>query len=53
MAFVFSVSIEMLQLLLRLRWVFGWNGLVKIVSPQEVCEDYRQMLENALRTQEL
>lgn len=36
-----------------LRWVFGWNGLVKIVSPQKVCEDYRQMLENALRTQEL
>lgn len=36
-----------------LRWVFGWNGLVKIVFPQEVCEDYRQMLENALRTQEL
>ena len=35
-----------------LRWVFGWNGLVKIVSPQKVCEDYRQMLENALRTQE-
>ena len=22
-------------------------------SPQKVCEDYRQMLENALRTQEL
>lgn len=36
-----------------LKWVFGWNGLVKIVFPQEVCEDYRQMLENALRTQEL
>lgn len=36
-----------------LRWVFGWNGLVKIVSPQKACEDYRQMLENALRTQEL
>lgn len=35
-----------------LRWVFGWNGLVKIVSPQKVCEDYRQMLENALKTQE-
>jgi len=36
-----------------LRWVFGWNGLVKIVSPQKVCEDYRQMLENALEIQKL
>ena len=34
-----------------LRWVFAWNGLVKIVSPEEVCNRYCTMLENAIAAQ--
>lgn len=33
------------------RWVFGWQGAVKIVAPQDVCDGYTQMLETALRLQ--
>lgn len=36
-----------------LRWVFGWNGLVKIISPADVCDNYCEMLENVLKTQRL
>ena len=34
-----------------LRWVFAWNGLVKIVSPEEVCNRYCKMLETAINIQ--
>ena len=30
------------------RWVFGWNGAMKIISPEKVREEYRTMLRNAL-----
>ena len=34
-----------------LRWVFAWNGLVKIVSPEEVGNRYCKMLETAINIQ--
>ena len=34
-----------------LRWVFAWNGLVKIISPKEVCSRYCKMLETAINIQ--
>ena len=30
------------------RWVFGWNGAMKIVGPEEVREEYREMVRRAL-----
>ena len=30
------------------RWIFGWNGSIKILSPKEIKEEYKAMLERAL-----
>lgn len=30
------------------RWVFGWNGAVKIISPEETICSYKQMIQNAM-----
>ena len=31
------------------RWVFGWEGEIRITEPAEVREEYRKMLEEALK----
>ncbi len=30
------------------RWVFGWNGAMKIMEPQKVKDEYQAMLRRAL-----
>ena len=30
------------------RWVFGWNGAMKILGPEKVKEDYQKMVRKAL-----
>ena len=30
------------------RWVFGWNGAVKILGPETVMEEYREMCRRGL-----
>lgn len=30
------------------RWIFGWNGAVKILGPEKVNKEYKAMLRNAL-----
>ena len=30
------------------RWVFGFNGKIKILRPQQIVDDYKEMLLNAL-----
>ena len=30
------------------RWVFGWNGKVKILGPESVRDEYREMLRRAM-----
>lgn len=30
------------------RWVFGWNGKMRILGPSYICEEYRRMALNAL-----
>ncbi|MBQ9010866.1 MAG: WYL domain-containing protein [Clostridia bacterium] len=30
------------------RWVFGWNGKMRILGPDRVCEKYREMARRAL-----
>ena len=30
------------------RWVFGWNGGIRITGPEEIQAEYRAMLEKAL-----
>ena len=32
------------------RWVFGWEGKIRITEPEEVREEYRKMLEEALKS---
>ena len=32
------------------RWVFGWNGRIRISSPESVKRDYVSMLQNALES---
>lgn len=34
-----------------LRWVFAWNGLVKIIFPKEVFSRYCKMLETSINIQ--
>ena len=29
------------------RWVFGWGGKMKIVGPENILEEYKEMLKNA------
>ena len=31
------------------RWVFGWEGKIRIAEPEDVREEYRKMLEEALK----
>lgn len=31
------------------RWVFGWTGAVKILGPEQVKEEYKKMLRQALK----
>ena len=33
------------------RWVFGWNGGIKIIGPRKIKEKYKTMLESALKTE--
>ena len=30
------------------RWIFGWNGGIKIYGPEQVKEKYQEMIKNAL-----
>ena len=30
------------------RWVFGFNGKIRILGPQEITAEYREMLQKAL-----
>ena len=30
------------------RWVFGWEGKMKITGPETVVEEYREMLRKAI-----
>ena len=48
----FIVSIKACVSPTFLRWVFGWNGLVKIISPKEVSERYCLMLKTTLESQQ-
>lgn len=34
------------------RWVFGWNGYMKILEPESVREEYREMCRKALESLE-
>ena len=31
------------------RWIFGWEGKIRITEPEEAREEYRKMLEEALK----
>lgn len=31
------------------RWVFGWNGAMKILGPEKVRDEYKEMLRKALQ----
>ena len=31
------------------RWVFGWNGGIKIMGPEKIRKEYKEMLKNALK----
>ena len=31
------------------RWVFGWEGKIRIAEPEDVRNEYRKMLEEALK----
>ena len=30
------------------RWVFGWDGAMKIIGPQNVKDEYKAMVQRAL-----
>jgi predicted DNA-binding transcriptional regulator YafY len=32
------------------RWVFGWNGAMKILGPESVKAEYQKMLMNSLES---
>jgi len=32
------------------RWVFGWNGGIRIIGPEKIKEEYKTMLKKALAT---
>jgi predicted DNA-binding transcriptional regulator YafY len=44
----FTITVEACASPTFYRWVFGWNGDMKILSPEKVVEEYREMARNAL-----
>ena len=44
----FSVRVKVCASPTFFRWVFGWNGDMKILGPEAVREEYRKMARKAL-----
>lgn len=44
----FIITVEVCASPTFYRWVFGWNGDVKILGPEKVVEEYRKMAKKAL-----
>ena len=44
----FSVTVDVCASPTFYRWVFGWNGGMKILEPESVLQEYKNMLSNAL-----
>lgn len=44
----FQVTVKVCTSSTFYRWVFGWGGKIKIVSPEPVMEEYREMLVKAM-----
>ena len=34
------------------RWVFGWNGAMKILGPKAVKDNYKAMIQRAMASEE-
>ena len=45
----FTVSVEVCASPTFYRWVFGWNGDMKILGPEKVAEEYKAMAQHAMR----
>ena len=46
----FRATIDICPSLTFYRWVFGWDGGMKIEGPEDVREEYIEMLERAMRS---
>ena len=46
----FKAEVEVAVNKLFFMWVFGFEGKVRIKEPQDVCEQYRQMIMRAADT---
>jgi predicted DNA-binding transcriptional regulator YafY len=44
----FTVTVQVCASPTFYRWVFGWNGDMKILGPEKVVEEYREMAKKAL-----
>ncbi len=44
----FTVTVEVCASPTFYRWVFGWNGDMKILEPGKVLEEYKEMIKRAL-----
>ncbi len=45
----FTVSVEVCASPTFYRWVFGWNGDMKILEPENVVEAYKEMAKKAIK----
>lgn len=46
----FRAEVSVCVSLTFFRWVFGWNGKIRIIGPESVKEQYRAMLQKATET---
>ena len=44
----YQVTVKVVPSPTFFRWVFGWNGEMKIIAPENVKEKYREMARKAL-----